>query len=80
VPAPPKSGKKLAQYYQEAGHESNVHIELPSGSYIPEFHFAPPRAIALAAPTRPRKQYVLVAGTIVVAGLLILAFTLTPPS
>jgi hypothetical protein len=31
--------KKLAQYYQEAGHESELHIELPSGSYLAEFHF-----------------------------------------
>ena len=31
--------KKLAQYYQEAGHESDVRIELLSGSYIAEFHF-----------------------------------------
>jgi len=31
--------KKLAQYYQELGHESEARIELPSGSYIAEFHF-----------------------------------------
>jgi hypothetical protein len=31
--------KKLAQYYQEPGHESEARIELPSGSYIAEFHF-----------------------------------------
>ena len=68
--------KKLAQYYQESGHESRVHIELPSGSYIAEFHFAPPRQVAVAAPARPRRRYVQVAGT-VVAALLILAFTLT---
>src|SRR5450432_3724943 len=31
--------KKLAQYYQEPGHESETRIELLSGSYIAEFHF-----------------------------------------
>ena len=31
--------KKLAQYYQEGGHETEVRIELPSGSYLAEFHF-----------------------------------------
>ena len=31
--------KKLAQYYQEAGHETEIRIELPSGSYLAEFHF-----------------------------------------
>jgi len=69
--------KKLAQYYQESGHESHVHIELLSGSYVAEFHFAPPRQVALAAPARQRQ--VRVAGT-VVAAVLILAFTLTSRS
>lgn len=73
--------KKLAQYYQEAGHESDVHIELPCGSYIAEFRFAPAKEKVVAAPRRPnkKKRYVLAAGTIVAASLLILAFTLTPP-
>ena len=31
--------KKLAQYYQEPGHESEVRIDLLAGSYIAEFHF-----------------------------------------
>jgi len=30
--------KKLAQYYQEPGHESELRISLPAGSYAPEFH------------------------------------------
>ena len=29
--------KRLAQYYYEAGHETEIHIELPSGSYVPEY-------------------------------------------
>jgi TolB-like protein/Tfp pilus assembly protein PilF len=33
--------KKLAQYYSERGQENPpVRIELPSGSYVPRFHFA----------------------------------------
>ena len=31
--------KRLAQYYQEAGPTSPVHIELPAGSYVPEFRW-----------------------------------------
>jgi hypothetical protein len=50
--------KKLAQYYQEPGHESEVRIELLSGSYIAEFLFngadvvdvAPVADLATAAP------------------------------
>jgi len=36
--------KKLAQYYAEAKEQPAVRIELPSGSYVPRFHFEPPRA------------------------------------
>lgn len=38
--------KKLAQYYQETGHESEIRIELPSGSYLAEFHFGSQRPAA----------------------------------
>jgi hypothetical protein len=31
--------KRLAQYYVEAGHTDEVRIDVPSGSYVPEFHF-----------------------------------------
>src|SRR5262249_28556161 len=31
--------KRLAQYYREAGSDSVVRIELPPGSYVPEFHW-----------------------------------------
>jgi hypothetical protein len=29
--------KRIAQYYQEPGHENELRISLPSGSYIPQF-------------------------------------------
>ncbi|MCX6626043.1 MAG: hypothetical protein NTW28_00235, partial [Candidatus Solibacter sp.] len=29
--------KRLAQYYQEPGHEGEIHIDFPQGSYAPEF-------------------------------------------
>jgi hypothetical protein len=29
--------KRIAQYYQEPGHENELRISLPSGSYIPHF-------------------------------------------
>ncbi len=35
--------KRMAQYYLDAAHESELRIDLPLGSYIPEFHW----------PTRP---------------------------
>jgi hypothetical protein len=37
--------KRIAQYYQEPGHENEMRIALPAGSYIPQFHWhsAPPK-------------------------------------
>src|ERR1035438_7693186 len=31
--------KRVAQYYQESGHQDELQITLPSGSYIPRFHW-----------------------------------------
>src|ERR1700727_3920745 len=31
--------KRIAQYYQEPGHETELRVSLPSGSYIPQFHW-----------------------------------------
>jgi hypothetical protein len=47
--------KRLAQYYKSPGRESEIRIDLPAGSYIPEFH--PPVHIELPkaeAVPRPR--------------------------
>jgi hypothetical protein len=56
--------KRIAQYYQEPGHETELRLSLPSGSYVPQFHWpqtakdtghtqtapAPPPASVSAAP------------------------------
>ncbi|HSY02030.1 MAG TPA: hypothetical protein VK819_07740 [Acidobacteriaceae bacterium] len=31
--------KRIAQYYQEPGHENELRVSLPSGSYVPQFHW-----------------------------------------
>jgi hypothetical protein len=31
--------KRIAQYYQEPGHEGELRVTLPSGSYVPQFHW-----------------------------------------
>ena len=31
--------KRVAQYYQEPGHEEELRINLPPGSYVPQFHW-----------------------------------------
>ena len=49
--------KRIAQYYQEPGHEAELRISVEAGSYVPQFHWpqeghhaAPAAAVALAAP------------------------------
>jgi hypothetical protein len=33
--------KRLAQYYVQSGHETELRIDLPAGSYVPVFHWNP---------------------------------------
>jgi hypothetical protein len=40
--------KRIAQYYHEPGHENEIRIDLPPGSYIPEFRV--PSAESVPAP------------------------------
>ncbi len=44
--------KRIAQYYHEPGREEELRIDLPLGSYVPEFRFpsAKPKPIEIAAP------------------------------
>ena len=34
--------KRIAQYYQEPGHETELRVALPAGSYVPQFHWPQP--------------------------------------
>jgi hypothetical protein len=69
--------KRIAQYYHEPGHESEIRIELPSGSYVPEFHWPSPQLVddkqseAAATPKRPLLLYAATA--LCVAGILLVA-------
>ena len=69
--------KKLAQYYQEAGHESETRIELLPGSYLAEFHFIGDKPVATVRlpKTKPRKRS-LIAIAVASAAVLILAAAL----
>src|SRR3984893_18722113 len=44
--------KRIAQYYQEPGHEHEIRVLLPPGSYVPQFCF-PEEAKAVATPPAP---------------------------
>lgn len=47
--------KRIAQYYQEPGHEDEIRVSLPSGSYIPHFH-RPAETPAAPSPDVPRNE------------------------
>lgn len=42
--------KRLAQYYQEPNHETDLRIELPLGSYAAKFHSAPAKSTLIVSP------------------------------
>jgi len=50
--------KRIAQFYHENGHDSCVQIELPLGSYVPEFLLRPPDSSALQAQPEPEEPTV----------------------
>jgi hypothetical protein len=43
--------KRIAQYYQEPGHEGEIRLSLPSGSYIPHFTKPASDTVSTAEPT-----------------------------
>src|SRR5215510_7173564 len=66
--------KRLAQYYLEPGHDDEIRISLPAGSYVPEVH-EPPTKINIAAPSRPAfrmKRFGIAAAAIVIAATAVL--------
>jgi hypothetical protein len=69
--------KRLTQYYQEPGHEAEIRIEFPSGSYMPEFRLPVAVAPGAAAPSVRRRPVVppawlfVIAGAVAAAGALV---------
>jgi hypothetical protein len=65
--------KRLTQYYQEPGHESEIRIEFPSGSYMPEFRLPVAAEPDVEAPRVRRRPVVLPAWAFLAAGAVALA-------
>ncbi len=70
--------KRIAQYYHEAGHADELRIELPCGTYIPEFHRPAAPPAALVEPPKPRAWVVPVAATALLAAVSVLAAWFKP--
>jgi len=72
--------KRIAQYYQEPGHEQEIKLLMPSGSYVPQFYpaeiavtaipdeaeLSEPNQIPIAELSRPRSFRKLYAASLVV--------------
>lgn len=71
--------KRLEHYYKDFGRESLVHIELPVGSYVPEFHFRtdqPQRPLTPAQQPIPQRRtvpYLLMAASCAVLVMVLIA-------
>ena len=70
--------KKLAQYYQEPGHESECHIELLTGSYVAEFHFNEAAAVT-TTPRRGRRVWMVGVGLAAVLAIVAAGLALERP-
>src|SRR5882672_5976472 len=46
--------KRIAQYYHQSGHETEIRIDLPSGSYLPEFHLPAELSFGLTTTLPPQ--------------------------
>ncbi len=60
--------KRIAQYYHEPGHETEIRIDLVPGSYVPEFHMpsAHPQPASPAPAVRHKARYVAALGALVI--------------
>jgi len=68
--------KKLAQYYQESGHESDPRIDLLAGSYVAEFHASPSHT---QAPANKARRRLRIGWSIAAAAVLVATGTLFLP-
>ena len=65
--------KRIAQYYHEPGHETEIRIDFPPGTYLPEFR--QPQKPVVEPPPPPRKRTYL-AGAIGAAVLVLFSLLL----
>lgn len=73
--------KRIAQYYHLPEHQDEPRIELPSGSYLPEFHFhpAPAAAVPVSIPTPVRRiPFLVVTAAVAAIALAVIAVAMWP--
>jgi len=78
--------KRIAQYYHEAGHEMEIRIDFPPGTYMPEFRMPPKPAVVVPPPEPPKAvsqkrgiySVVAILGVAGVVAILIARYWLAP--
>ena len=69
--------KRIAQYYHEPGHETEIRIDFPPGTYLPEFRIPKKPAVAPAPPESRSWRWGVVAT--VAIGIAVLAVIILRP-
>ncbi|PWU07756.1 MAG: hypothetical protein C5B51_09445 [Terriglobia bacterium] len=69
--------KRIAQYYHEPGHETEIRIEFPPGTYAPEFRHPQRPAVETAAPA-PRWRTLPLVALVSVVLLVAILFVVRP--
>jgi len=67
--------KRIAQYYYEPGHENEIRIDLPSGSYVPEFHLPVGRVSAPVRPSSRKWPIGVIAAAVLMVSVAAVAWT-----
>jgi hypothetical protein len=74
--------KRIAQYYHEEGHQNEIRIDFPAGSYLPEFRMPEKPAVLAEVPAAPRAKPVsgvAIALAVVVAAAVLVALWIARP-
>ena len=69
--------KRIAQYYHEPGHETEIRIDFPPGTYLPEFRLPQKPAVAAAPPARQKRA--LTVAAFAAAALIVAILVLSRP-
>lgn len=69
--------KRIAQYYHEPGHETEIRIDFPPGTYLPEFRM--PRKAVVTVVAEPHRHRVLAVSLTSVAVLVAAVILLMRP-
>jgi hypothetical protein len=71
--------KRIAQYYHEPGHETEIRIDFPAGSYVPEFRIPQNPAVAPVVDAPPTRRRLWISIAVLTAAGVIVTMLLARP-